>query len=1006
MKKLQKIWIVCLLIVASIGVHVQAQTTPTDEGIANTKTQDSAIVLNNTIDYEQLYNVNTSGDGVTIYGFNKSYLETLAPDAEGLIHVDLIIPATIQGKKVERINEGAFYLLSNDDSFYANVRIRSINLENAVNLKTIGGHAFYNFGSSDPIYSLTQGTLVIPEGVIGIGDTAFYGLTNITGDLILPNSVQSVGSNAFAYMGFTGILKLPQNDAFKIIDSQAFFNTPFTVLQGGIPNTVTTIGSNAFKNTEIGGELVIPDSVVNMGVDEYFEGTVSQAVKDRRGFAAFENTNITKVTIGSGVEYLPLGTFKGCTQLQEVVFSEDSSLTNIGRSAFGNTSISFFVLPNSVTSVAYDFFSDTSSLTWFYMNENNITTYAHSPNSLFFGNSSEYPNLHIICKNEEQYTYMQNVVYDAQQGKVTYLLDLRYDGLASSYEREVLFNFPINYKKTEATQASAYPMWEVDTTYVMPEIPSGKNIWSFTNPGSTAATVDSLVVGDTLYAIEIEMDIASAIITPDKIETTYDGQSKRLEVSVTTSTGVALKNPNTEELQIGDYYIVYQWYKYDSINHTGARINLGLTANNYYDVKNVNDSSSIGLQPDGTYHFGQGGYYAACYLFVVNAEGEGEYAGKAKAAVKQSGGSLVDVIITKATPTVTFPTQGQIDKSVASLADTNGVEGTFTFYDMMGDVIEDPDLLVGTNTYFYTFTPADSDNYNTLSGQSTTITGVAIPEETPNIKIDYINEQLTGFVDGATYTINGVEVVIENSTLNIDPSYFKTTIEIVRKASGDATTDSEPQSLAIIAREIITPYSDTNNGVIKGVEDTYLYRKVGSSEWLTSSAQEVYGLVGGMYEVMKPATTTSFKSDVVSVEVLPVSTSIILQSPQLNNGVLKANEKEIITLNIQVKGANGLLPSGTMTIQIDGTTIADVAVVDGVATYSYVSDTALKATMQFVFTPESTIEYLTSSAQQSVQIDKVVSPTPTPPTSDTSNILFMWMLFVVSLSGLYVVKKR
>ena len=82
--------------------------------------------------------------------------------------------------------------------------------------------------------------LVIGTSCTTIGSYAFNTCTGLTGDLVIPNSVTSIGFSAFGYSGLTGDLV--------------------------IPNSVTTIGDYAFYVCSgLTGDLVIPNSVTSIG---------------------------------------------------------------------------------------------------------------------------------------------------------------------------------------------------------------------------------------------------------------------------------------------------------------------------------------------------------------------------------------------------------------------------------------------------------------------------------------------------------------------------------------------------------------------------------------------------------------------------------------------------------------------------------------------------------------------------------------------------------------------
>ena len=69
------------------------------------------------------------------------------------------------------------------------------------------GH-YRNVGGPWRDYKPTS--LSLPDGITHIGGFAFYDCTNLTGSLVIPDSVTSIGDAAFGNTGFTGTLKLPE----------------------------------------------------------------------------------------------------------------------------------------------------------------------------------------------------------------------------------------------------------------------------------------------------------------------------------------------------------------------------------------------------------------------------------------------------------------------------------------------------------------------------------------------------------------------------------------------------------------------------------------------------------------------------------------------------------------------------------------------------------------------------------------------------------------------------
>ena len=118
--------------------------------------------------------------------------------------------------------------------------------------------AFYN------CKNLT-GNLVLPNSVTTIGEQAFSGCFGFTGDLTIPNSVKTIGESAFSgCSGFTEDLIIP--NSVTTIRKRAFYGCFGFTGSLTLPNSVTTIESSAFYNCKgFTGDLSLPKSLEVVG---------------------------------------------------------------------------------------------------------------------------------------------------------------------------------------------------------------------------------------------------------------------------------------------------------------------------------------------------------------------------------------------------------------------------------------------------------------------------------------------------------------------------------------------------------------------------------------------------------------------------------------------------------------------------------------------------------------------------------------------------------------------
>ena len=207
-------------------------------------------------------------------------------------------------------------------------------------VKSIGSRAF--FGCAE----LTAVT--IPDGVESIGDSAFYGCSGLTG-IAIPDSVTSVGFDAFADCSGLKRVDTGSLEAWCGISFYSLYSNPLIYahdlyLDGEpvaalvIPDTVERVGSFAFAWCSM-TDVTIPDSVTEIGNDAFRGCSALAGVKmgsglTKIGSSAFGGCgSLTGLDIPDGVLSIGSYAFAGCGLKKLDV---PGSVTSIGSYAFSD----------------------------------------------------------------------------------------------------------------------------------------------------------------------------------------------------------------------------------------------------------------------------------------------------------------------------------------------------------------------------------------------------------------------------------------------------------------------------------------------------------------------------------------------------------------------------------------------------------------------------------------------------------------------------------------------
>lgn len=261
------------------------------------------------------------------------------------------------------------------------------------NLLRIGDRAFCRT-------NLT-GSLLIPEGVEKIGESAFAEISSFNGSLKLPKALLEIGGAAFRNCQFHGTLSLP--NGLKYIGSSAFYgcssfsgnlslprdleflgDCAFLGCSGfggslKIPYKITKIWYSTFSGcTGFNGELILNDNITEIGSSAFFRCGFrsglnlpkSLLIIDKMAFEACRFTG--SLVIPESVVVMKEGAFQGCSRLTGVV-KLPKDFSGISTSLFcGCSSLEGVIIPQGVESISAYAFSGCTQL-------NSITCLAQNP---------------------------------------------------------------------------------------------------------------------------------------------------------------------------------------------------------------------------------------------------------------------------------------------------------------------------------------------------------------------------------------------------------------------------------------------------------------------------------------------------------------------------------------------------------------------------------------------------------------------------------------------------
>ena len=249
---------------------------------------------------------------------------------------------------------------------------------------TIGANAFQGCDA------LTN--LVIPDTIVSIEYDAFIGCRNLT-YVYIPASVTYMDGSAFMDCPIAAMEISLDNPVFYVGENCIINKQTKTLIKGFagcvIPDdgSVTAIGPSAFTDCRDLTEIVIPNTIIEIGS------------------SAFSYTGLTSVVIPNSVTYIGGSAFHGCYSLRSVKLSDN--VTELCGWTFGDCeSLTTVILPANLERILYNAFYGCYALT-----EITLPAMVEHVDSMAF---EWCENLRIInyCGTKEQFTASNIMIPD------------------------------------------------------------------------------------------------------------------------------------------------------------------------------------------------------------------------------------------------------------------------------------------------------------------------------------------------------------------------------------------------------------------------------------------------------------------------------------------------------------------------------------------------------------------------------------------------------------------